>query len=180
MIIFLGIAGSGKSVQCKMLAEYLSCSYISVGELLRQSTDTANREKMAEGELLPDQVVIEVVDQAMVSIPKDSEFIIDGFPRSFKQSKWVVKTGDADTIRVIHIKIEQSEAIRRLKLRSRRDDNEIAIKKRIAEYIKLIDPVLDEFSRNNIKVFEVDGSRPINEVNAHIIATLINDGVRKN
>ena len=175
MIIFLGIAGSGKSVQCKLLSQNLNCSYISVGELLRQNPDLVNQDKMAEGELLDDQLVINVVDKAIESMPKDKEFIVDGFPRTFTQAEWIVNRANVGLIRVVHIKINASETIWRLKLRNRRDDNAEAINRRIDEYNALIGPVLAEFRSKNIKVYEIDGSKMVDEVHAQILYSLQNN-----
>lgn len=179
MIIFLGIAGSGKSVQCRLLARFLNCEYISVGELLRSYIDKDDQRKMIEGELLPDQTVISVVKDAKDEII-NGEFIIDGFPRTYFQAHWIVGLGEVGKVRVVHLRIDQDESLRRLKARNRKDDNEQAIKKRFDEYEEFIEPVLREFSDNNIKVFNVDGSAEIEKVHQYITRVLLKDGVRKN
>jgi adenylate kinase len=175
MIIFLGIAGSGKSVQCKLLSEALDCQYISVGELLRKNADLLNHEKMMEGELLDDRTVINLVDSAIDSISQQEEFIIDGFPRTLEQAKWLVHKSNINSIRIIHIKVDSSEIIERLKLRNRQDDKIEAIDRRISEYNKSIKPILEEFDSDKIDIFDVDGSKPINDVHEQIINCIYKD-----
>jgi adenylate kinase len=127
---------------------------------------------MAEGELLNDNMVIDLVAKEIKKIPEDQEFIIDGFPRTLVQAKWIVKESDSHPIKVIHIKIDELEVVRRLKLRNRQDDNIEAIHKRINEYNQLIEPVLEEFKAKDVSVYDIDGSRGMQEVSYQILADL--------
>ena len=134
MIIFLGIAGSGKSVQSRRLSTDLDCEYISVGALLRKNTNLYDQQKMVEGELLDDNMVIDLVSKGIKDIPKGQEFIIDGFQRTLVQAKWIVNESNANPIKVIHITLAPSEVIKRLKLRNRQDDNIEAIRELILHF----------------------------------------------
>jgi len=169
MIIFLGIAGSGKSVQSRRLSTALGCEYISVGALLRKNTNLYDKQKMAEGELLDDNLVIDLVAKEIKNIPRGQEFIIDGFPRTLAQTKWIVNESNANPIKVIHITLDPSEVIKRLKLRNRQDDSIEAIRRRIDEYNKFIGPVLEEFKIKDVNVYGVDGSKGLEEVHNQII-----------
>jgi adenylate kinase len=164
MIIFLGVAGSGKSTQCRLLSKASGYSYVSVGELLRKNSNKLIHEKMNSGDMLDDTIVISVVEGAIRDIPADKEFIIDGFPRTLGQAKWIVAKQNVGFIRVINIKANFPEIIQRLTLRARADDNTEAINKRIDEYSSSIEPILEEFRSNNIDICDIDGSLNTEEV----------------
>ncbi|HUY53061.1 MAG TPA: nucleoside monophosphate kinase [Candidatus Dormibacteraeota bacterium] len=173
MIIFLGVAGSGKSTQCRLLSKTLDYNYISVGELLRKSSDKLINEKINAGDMLGDDVVISAVEDAITNIPIGREFIIDGFPRTLGQAKWIASKQNVGLIRVVNIKISLPEIVRRLKLRARSDDNNEAINRRINEYSSSINSILEEFISNNIDVFSIDGSLNIEEVHEQIKSYII-------
>ncbi len=168
MIIFLGVAGSGKSTQSKLLSESLGYSYISVGELLRKISNQQIQKKMYSGDMLDDNIVIDVVEDAIKNIPVSEEVIIDGFPRTLHQAEWIVAKRDLGLIRVINIEINLPEIIQRLRARARPDDNVEAIRKRIDEYNSSINPILEEFRSNNICVCNIDGSLGPKEVHEQI------------
>ncbi|HEY5268508.1 MAG TPA: nucleoside monophosphate kinase [Candidatus Saccharimonadales bacterium] len=170
MIIFLGIAGSGKSTQCRLLAESLDCKYISVGQLLRKGANSADQEKLVNGNLLNNSVVIGVVEAEIANIAKSNEFIIDGFPRTIEQAKWITGIMSSDLVRVVHIKADATEIIKRLRLRNRQDDNTDAINKRIGEYNISIGPIIEEFKSKHIDVYDIDGFNTIEDVHEQIVA----------
>ena len=167
MIIFLGIAGSGKTEQSKMLASQFKFDRISVGELLRNITDESIKNQLNGGDLIDDDTVIAVVEKALDNISEDREFIIDGFPRTLKEAIWV-SNQEKYRIKVIHLLLNPTIATERLKLRNRSDDNPDAIAKRINEYSALIEPILEVFKSKNIMICEVDGAQEIEDVHNQI------------
>jgi adenylate kinase len=176
MIIFLGIAGSGKSVQAKLLATTLDCDYLSLGQFLRDHADEDTKAKLLRGELLPDIEVIKIVTQVLSKIPRSKEFILDGFPRTINQAKWLINSFDTKDTKVFHLIVDAEIIIERLRLRDRQDDTLESIQNRINEYEKFIDPVIDELKSKSIKVFKIDGSKSIKEVHNLIAADFHNSG----
>ena len=177
MIIFLGIAGSGKTEQSILLAKQFDFDRISVGELLRNITDESIKDQLNEGDLIDDSVVISVLEKALGEIPTDKEFIIDGFPRTIQEATWISNREPNDII-VIHLLLNPSIAIARLKMRNRPDDNTDAIAKRINEYNKLIEPILSIFNSKGVQICEVEGSQGISEVHEEIVKCVEEDEKR--
>ena len=172
MIIFLGIAGSGKSLQAKLLAQSLNCDYLSLGELLRKNSAANDQDKLLKGELIPDSKVIPIISGVLDQIPRGKEFILDGFPRTLKQSKFLTTRFDPRDINIIHLVVESDVVISRLRLRNRQDDNVEAIEHRIKEYERSIQPIIEEFMNKSVNVFKIDGSGDIETVHEQIIKDL--------
>jgi adenylate kinase len=168
MIIFLGIAGSGKTEQSKLLANQFNFELISVGELLRNIPDKSLEEQLNKGDLIEDSTVISVVEKALKRIPSNKEFIIDGFPRTLDEATWL--SGQATSIIVIHLMLSPSIAFDRLKLRNRSDDNTDAITRRINEYNELIDSILNLFKSKGFIIGEFDGSESVNDIHEKVVS----------
>jgi len=171
MIIFLGIAGAGKTEQSKLLANEFNYDRISVGQLLRNDTSEDLGYRLDRGELIDDEVVIPIVEKQIKNISEGKEFIIDGFPRTLKEAIWITNR-PRETLRVFQILLSPEDACSRLKIRNRTDDNEQAIKKRIYEYEEFINSILHIFKRKNITIFNIDGSKDIESVHNQIVSDI--------
>jgi adenylate kinase len=94
-VIFLGAPGAGKGTQAKKVAERYGIPQISTGDILREHRDrgTALGKQadaiMAKGELVSDQIVCGMVDARLSQPDCDRGFILDGFPRTLEQAKWL-------------------------------------------------------------------------------------------
>lgn len=93
MIVFLGAPGSGKGTQAKLFSDRLGFVHLSTGDMLRdaiQKNDpvglAANR-FIAKGELVPDSVMIELIEGRLSSLERSSTVLLDGFPRTLPQAK---------------------------------------------------------------------------------------------
>ncbi len=162
MIVFMGVAGAGKSVQGKMLAEHLGYTWISTGELLRAYADADKKEEMLKGKLLKDQELIELMQKAFRQEDGGYRCIIDGFPRTIPQADWLLDRHNSNSIRIdalVHIKASEEAVKSRLLARGRPDDNEEAINKRFQEYRVETLPILEEFKSSGVPIIEVDGNK---------------------
>lgn len=164
MIIFLGLAGSGKSTQGQLLAAHLHCPRVSTGNLLRDfNMDSEVQKRMLKGEIIDDSTTLSVLENELQRIDASSnEFILDGSPRTLPQARWLLdkaRTGQLKITAVIHLRTTQSTAKERLLARKRPDDTEEAISERFSEYENTVKPILDYLKNEGVKVYDIDGDR---------------------
>jgi adenylate kinase len=172
VIIFMGVAGSGKSVQGKMLADELGLPWLSTGEFLRMLITGNRRKEMLGGQLLEDEEVISLVQKTLTLVDTGSEFVLDGFPRTVGQADWLlnqVKHNQLDITAIVHIVISKEAVRERLLLRARPDDHHEAIEKRFKEYDETILAILNQFKNAGITVHDIDGEQNVEEVHASIM-----------
>lgn len=177
MIIFMGVAGSGKSSQGRMLADQLGLPWLSTGEFLRMLVSGERRKDMINGKLLDDQEIISLVQKIFHMVDTRHEFVLDGFPRSLAQADWLlsqIRHGQLQATAVIHLLASEKEVCNRLLKRGRPDDTEAAIAKRFREYEDAIKPVLEHFKKANVPIYEIDGEQPVETVQRAILKALKN------
>lgn len=175
MILLMGIAGSGKGTQGKMLADQHNFHLISMGEVLRMYVTGQQRERMLAGELLDDQEIIAIVDRVLSSLPDSEEVIMDGFPRTIPQAKWLmeqVKTGRFKLRIAFHLVASRKAVKERLLQRGRIDDKETAIEARFDEYERSTAPLLTWLSEHGLDVVNINAERSVEVVNDEMIKHL--------
>ena len=171
MILLMGIAGSGKGTQGKMLADKYGLHLISMGDVLRMYVTGKQRERMLAGELLGDQEIIAIVDRVLSSIPDKETILMDGFPRTVTQAEWLlqqVKQGRFQVHMALHLQASREAVKQRLLSRARIDDTDAAIEARFNEYERSTMPLLNWLRDNNIKVINIDAERSADEVNSDL------------
>jgi adenylate kinase len=168
MILMLGTPGAGKTTQTKMLAEYLQCPWLSMGDLIREKAKGQVRKDMLAGKIISDKVTLDIVDKTLMSISTKEECVFEGNPRSIKQAQWWITNqslGRFEIKGVIHLVIDPKIAEERLEKRGRLDDyDNNVIEKRFAEYKKSIDPTLTYLEDHGVKVYEIQAAGTIEEV----------------
>lgn len=172
MILLMGIAGSGKGTQGKMLADQYGFHLISMGDVVRMYVTGEQRQSMLAGNLLGDQEIIEIVDKVLGSLPKDEEVLLDGFPRTIVQAQWLMEQAKADRFKletVFHLVASREAVKARLLGRARIDDKEEAIEARFDEYERSTAPVLKWLADNGVEVLNIDAERPATVVNAELV-----------
>jgi adenylate kinase len=200
--VIMGVQGCGKGTQAKMLKEYLDLIHISVGDIFRWNIQSRTKlgakvkRLIANGELVPDETVEEVVRRRLDEHDWNSGFILDGFPRNRRQAEFFLESYDIDA--VILIDVPDEVVIERIlsrllcsecgldynlifhrpveqnvcdvcggKLIRRIDDNEASIRSRLKDYHEKTSPILDLFSKKEL-VIRVDGTRNPDEVQREI------------
>ena len=175
MILLMGPAGAGKSVQGHTLADEHGYAYISTGELFRLFLTGRRRAEMLEGKLISDQETIDMIDKVFDIIDTTDEFILDGFPRTESQVVWLleqIESGRFDKPQVVHLALTEDEIYKRLSLRGRPDDTEEAIKKRYELYLSQTQPILSKLADAGVEIHEVDGIGTPTEVYGRVVAAL--------
>lgn len=174
MILIMGLAGSGKGTQGKLLAEDIGYRYLSTGEFLRAYITEERRKEMAAGNLINDDEMIGIIKDFLSKSP-DDKCILDGFPRSKAQADWLIGEHNNKVINIealIYINVPKTELIRRLLLRGRHDDTEPAIRKRFEEYSKSTSPIIDDYKKQGVKIIEIDGKGSIEDIQSQILKAL--------
>lgn len=167
MILLMGIAGSGKGTQGKMLSDKHKFHLISMGDVLRMYVTGQQRERMLAGELLDDQEIIAIVDKVLNSIPDNEEVILDGFPRTLPQAEWLVeqvKTGRFKIRTALHLVASREAVKARLIDRARIDDTEDSIEQRFDEYERSTAPILEWLAANGVDVYNAQAEQSREEV----------------
>lgn len=162
MIIFMGVAGSGKSMQGKMLADHLALPWLSTGEFLRMLISGDERREMVAGKLLDDEEIISLVQKIFTVVDVSKEFIMDGFPRTTGQADWLLnqaKHRQLDITAAIHLKASEEAVYERLINRGRQDDTKEAISDRFTEYEESIKPILSQFREFGIPIHDIDAEQ---------------------
>jgi len=175
MILLLGIAGSGKGTQGKMLADSRGFHLISMGDVVRMYVTGEQRERMLSGELLNDQEIIDIVDRVLSSLKDDEEVILDGFPRTIPQAEWLTKQARAGHFKLnqaFHLVASRQAVKQRLLGRARIDDKEAAIEKRFDEYQRSTAPLLKWLADNGVRVIDINAERTVEAVNDDIVSQL--------
>ena len=122
-LVLFGPPGAGKGTQAQLLVDRYDLPHVSSGDIfrhnLRQGTPLGLRAKeyMARGELVPDEVVIDIMLDKVMSIHADDGFILDGFPRNTSQAEALETALNArarNVDRVLHIDVPEEELARRL------------------------------------------------------------------
>ena len=172
MIILMGVAGAGKSMQGKLLADEHGYAWISTGEILRVLVTGKRRQEMLEGKLLSDEEVVNILDKVLELIDTTQEFVLDGFPRTVPQADWLIRQAEQGRFTfsaVVHLAASEDVVRQRLVDRGRVDDTEEAITKRFDEYHTVTLPIIDHFKKEGIHVYDIDAAQTPREVHDAIV-----------
>ena len=183
IIILLGPPGSGKGTQANFIQNKLSIPHLSTGDILRQSvknkTELGNIVKnvMAKGELVSDELVLQIIKERISQNDCDKGFILDGYPRNIAQAeslKEVLKDVNRNIDRIIFLDVDFKVLQSRIETRSKENNDEIraddtseVLIKRLDEY-KLQTAPLAEYYRRDKKFKKINGMNTISDVSHDI------------
>lgn len=162
MIILMGVAGAGKSMQGRLFADEHGYAWISTGELFRVLVTGERRAEMLSGKLLSDKEVIALVDRTLKLIDLNEEFLLDGFPRTKIQTDWLLKEVDTSRLKltaVFNLTASRKVVKKRLLARARQDDTEKAIEKRFTEYETMTLPIVEYIRQAGAPVYDIDADQ---------------------
>lgn len=178
-LALVGKPGSGKGTQGVRLARHFDVPLISIGELLRARAatggDTATVEladRLARGELVPDDLVMSVVNDALRSASTERGYVLDGFPRTLSQAR----RADAPELdAVIHLDVPDDVAYRRIAGRAREGRRDDAARDAMAHRLRTFhvetEPLLDLYRHRGI-LTTVDGTQLSDQVSEEILRAL--------
>jgi adenylate kinase len=203
-LILLGAPGAGKGTQGALLAERLGVPKIATGDILRNAVrerTELGREASAfmdAGELVPDDVILGLVRDALDAPEAAKGAVFDGFPRTLPQAEGlehllrelgrpldalVVIEVDDDTIVdrmagrrtdpetgvVYHIRHNPPPPEVADRVVQRDDDREGTVRRRLALFRELTAPLVEYYRARGVPIHRVDGGRPIEEVHAEMM-----------
>ena len=194
--VFFGIQGSGKGTQADLLSDSLQFQHVSIGDLFREQISLKTKlglqvsEIISRGELVPDELVFDIIDQSLH--PDRKGIIFDGFPRTLAQAEFLVK--HFKVRQVFFLELSEAKAIARIssrricrdcgqnynlvsdppsvenvcdacggKLIIRNDDKPEAISRRLAEFYEQTLALKDFFAERGL-LSEVDAGQEIEGV----------------
>lgn len=182
--LLLAPPGAGKGTQGELLAADRGVPHLATGDLLRrhvaEGTDIGTRARayMESGELVPDEIVNQLVGEAVAGDEPLEGFVLDGFPRTLEQAKLAYEWGVANNRTfnaVVSLVVPEAELVRRMLERGARDgrsdDTEETVHRRQMVYEESTKPLLDFYADRGILV-EVDGVGTVPEVADRIRAAI--------
>ncbi|NDJ19322.1 adenylate kinase [Myxacorys almedinensis] len=173
-LIFLGPPGAGKGTQSKVLADSHAIPHISTGEILREAVlgktplGVKAQGYMDRGELVPDQLVVDLIRERLDKPDTQSGWILDGFPRNATQAQildFILNELSLDYDRVINLDVPDETLVARLLSRGRKDDNEEVIRRRLEVYRNQTAPLIDYYESRE-KLVTVDGNQSMENVSS--------------
>lgn len=173
VIILFGAPGVGKGTQAALLAQRMGVGHLSTGDEFRKAIDNQTEVgKLAKryvdaGDLVPDDVVARIVEEALEQPQYNSGVILDGFPRSIAQAEALdrmLTQHNKEISYVVNINVDSEAVVQRLLARGRKDDKEDIIRHRMNVYNNETAPLLEYYSKLGSKLKNADGNADVEEV----------------
>jgi adenylate kinase len=184
-VLMIAPPGAGKGTQGTLIATHFDIPHIATGDLLRDhvarrtALGLAVQEYLDRGELVPDQVVLDMVREELVGAKSTGRgFVLDGIPRNMEQARALYLIGrelgmTADV--ALHLQADDEELMRRLLARAalehRSDDTADIIGQRLALYHEVTSPIVSWYRDRGILV-SVDAVRSAHQVGREILTAL--------
>lgn len=179
VILLFGGPAAGKGTQAALLSEALKYPHISSGDLLRDHPRVrAAQAVMDHGDLLPDDVVSEIVFARLAEPDAQAGAVLDGFPRTLSQAealdRWLREQGGAVGA-AFYLEVPREQMIERVVVRGelghRGDDHADVARRRVSVFLQELPPVLDHYAAQG-RLHRIDGTQSVEQVNQQIVAAL--------
>jgi adenylate kinase len=167
-LLLIAAPGGGKGTQGELLSARLGIEHISSGDLLRAETraDTSLGREIAayqqRGDLVPDQVVFDVLIPVVVAAAARGGYILDGFPRTVQQATAAAEIGvryDVVLDAAVYMHVPEPVLVQRLLARARADDTIEIIRHRLQVFSETTGPLIAYYQTRGILI-EVDADKP--------------------
>lgn len=190
-LVLLGPPGAGKGTQAARLVQKHGVPQLSTGDMLRAAVAAKTpiglkaKEIMDAGALVPDEVVIGLIDERLNAPDCANGFILDGFPRTVAQAEALQELLERRGLSldaVLELAVDEGALVDRMRKRVdetravggavRADDNPESFKTRLEAYRAQTAPVSAHYARRS-ELTKIDGMAPIDEVTAAIDRALV-------
>jgi adenylate kinase len=178
VILLFGGPAAGKGTQASLLSAALGFPHISSGDLLREHQRRSEKAVMERGDLLPDDLVSEVVFVRLAEPDAAAGAALDGFPRTLSQAqaldKWLEQHGGAIGA-AFYLEVPRDQMIERAVSRGevshRGDDHADIARRRVDVFLKELPPVLEHYEARRL-LHRIDGTQSVDNVHQQIIEAL--------
>jgi adenylate kinase len=179
-IIFIGPPGVGKGTQSERLVEHFGIPHLSTGDMLRQATREGTaagldaQTYMARGKLVPDPIILKLIEARLDEPDSKQGALFDGFPRTLGQARALEKLLEKRGMpidAVLELKADTQELLRRLRNRKRVDDRPEIVQERLESYYRQTTPLL-EYYRDRGLLVTIDATGTPDEVFSRITTTM--------
>ncbi len=181
-VLFIGGPGAGKGTQSARMADFFGLTHLSSGDLLRkhivEGTTLGQRVKdfMDRGDLVPDQIVMDMLRKPVLAASRTGGYILDGFPRTAEQAHaaYLVASELGVEVQVaVHLRVDHDVLVARLMSRGRgADDNDRkVIEHRIEVYEEQTTPLVEYYAVRE-ELITIDGGRSVDEVSWDLVSAL--------
>ncbi|MBR0825598.1 adenylate kinase [Bradyrhizobium manausense] len=186
-LVLLGPPGAGKGTQAYKLSQIFAIPQLSTGDMLRSAVAAGTEigqhaaDIMQRGDLVPDELVVELIAERIAQADAARGFILDGFPRTVAQAKslsHVLVTRAQKLDRVLELVVEENTLLDRILGRAlqarangemvRSDDNEEALSVRLTAYANQTKPLTEYYVTQGL-LRTVDASQPVDCVTAALV-----------
>jgi len=173
-VVVYGYPGAGKGTQCKNLAERYGLVYISIGRILREEFEAKTElgmkatQYIEKGILVPDEIVIQIIEDRIRMNPEARGFVFKGFPRTTIQTyimESIMKGLHSSISAIVNLDTTSLTCVKRLSNRGKTDnrrsydENLELIIKRLEEYEQKTIPVVKSY-RKQFQIIDIDGNLP--------------------
>jgi adenylate kinase len=183
-LLLIGPPGSGKGTQGQLLSDRFGLVHIAAGDLLRAEVEAGTpigkqvSEYLDNGELVPDEVIIDLLMPVVVKAVAGNGYVLDGFPRSVGQAlvaRGMAEEAGATPDAVIYLEASTDELVRRIleraKIEGRSDDTEEVIQNRLDVFDEATKPLIEYYrARGLLRV--IDANQSEEQVAEHILAAI--------
>ena len=183
IIILLGPPGAGKGTQAAFIKEKFNIAHISTGDMLREAVKNETslgltaKAIMARGDYVPDDLLLEIINERVGQDDCKNGFILDGYPRNEVQAKSldsILSKSNNSIDGILQIDVDFSVLEKRIEGRAqdnnseiREDDNLQVMKKRLKVYIDQTEPLISYYS-NHKNFIVINGMSDISKVSEDI------------
>ena len=183
-LLIMGPPGVGKGTQAKIIKNELKIAHLSTGEILRKEIEMGTKvgliakDYIDKGQLVPDQILLDIINDRIVLPDCNNGYLLDGFPRTLGQANGlekIMRSLNHSLDMAISLTADEDELINRLIKRGRKsgrtDDTPEVIRKRQKIYWVQTAKILDFYQNKNL-LKNIDGLGKINEITNRILAVL--------
>lgn len=180
IVVLFGAPGVGKGTQAVILAQKLGIAHLSTGDAFRAAIKNQTPVGMLAkgyvdaGDLVPDDVVARIVEEAMNGDEFANGCILDGFPRTRAQAdalQALLATKGQAVDKVVNLEVDDETIIARLLQRGRADDQEDIIRNRLSVYNAETAPLLEYYGNLGL-LTSIDGIGEVEDVSGRIVNVL--------